>query len=57
MPAFDDYDFDATSEKETEDVFLDEGLGVIADKRTQRFLKGVIVDYSKKEKDFTAERK
>jgi len=57
VPVFDGYDFDSTSDKEKDDAFLDKEIGVIADKRIQRFLKGVTVDYSKKEKDFTAKRK
>ncbi len=56
MPVFDGYDFDVTNEKEKDDIIINNKLGVISDKRTQRFLKGVIVDYSLKEKDFTAKR-
>jgi len=56
-PVFDGYDFDVTSKKESDEIVVDKKLSIIADKRTQRFLKGVIVDYSDKEKDFTAKRK
>lgn len=56
MPVFDGYDFETTNEIETDDVVLDEKIGLISDKRTQRFLKGVTVDYDDKEKDFTAKR-
>jgi len=56
-PVFDGYDFEVTNKKEKDEVMIDTKLSVIADKRTQRFLKGVTVDYSDKEKDFTAKRK
>ena len=56
-PVFDGYDFEVTKKKESDEVIIDSKLSIVADKRTQRFLKGVIVDYSDKEKDFTAKRK
>jgi len=56
-PVFDGYDFEVTNKKEKDEIIIDKKLSIIADKRTQRFLKGVVVDYSDKEKDFTAKRK
>jgi hybrid cluster-associated redox disulfide protein len=56
MPVFDGYDFEVTNELETDDALLNEEFGVISDKRTQRFLKGVTVDFSSKENDFIAKR-
>jgi len=56
-PVFDGYDFEVTKKKESDEIIIDKDLSIIADKRTQRFLKGVVVDYSDKEKDFVAKRK
>ena len=56
MPVFDGYDFEVTNEIETDDVILNKDLNAISDSRTQRFLKGVTIDLSDENKDFTAKR-
>ena len=56
MPVFDGYDFEVTNELETDDVILNKDLNVISDSRTQRFLKGVTIDFSDEDKDFIAKR-
>ncbi|MBT4870406.1 MAG: DUF1858 domain-containing protein [Candidatus Diapherotrites archaeon] len=56
MPVFDGFDFEATSEKEEDEIILNKELSLIGDKKIQRFLKGVVVDFSEKESDFTAKR-
>ena len=56
MPVFDGYDFEVTNEIEKDEVVLNEEFNVISDKRTQRFLKGVTIDFSAEEKDFIAKR-
>jgi hybrid cluster-associated redox disulfide protein len=55
-PVFDGYDFKVTNELETDDVILNKDLNVISDSRTQRFLKGVAIDFSDEDKDFIAKR-
>ena len=56
IPIFDGYDFEVTNELEKDDVILDEKFNVISDPRTQRFLKGVTINFSGEDKDFIAKR-
>lgn len=51
-----EFDFDASDERETGDVEINPGKGVtvLLDPRTERFFRGIKIDYDKKVKDFVA---
>ena len=59
VPVFGEYDFEATDEKRADDVVIDAAFGkksahVLADRKTERILRGIAIDYDKKKKDFEA---
>lgn len=63
MPVFGEYDFEVTDEKQVGDVEVKASalkgkvaVSVLADKRTERPLRGVRIDFDKKRKDFVAAR-
>ncbi len=57
LPVFNGFDFDAVDEKYEHEIELDKGVPILISSNLERFLRGVIIDYSSKEKDFTAKRK
>ena len=59
VPAFGEYDFEATDEKREDDsvvtaVFGKKEVSVLVDSKTERILKGILISYDKKQKDFVA---
>ena len=56
IPVFGDFDFDATNDLEKEDIILDESVGIIADKKVERMIRGTKIDFDKEIDDFTAQR-
>lgn len=51
-----DFDFDAVAEKGPEDVEVDSGVKLLLEKRIERILRGVEIDFDPKLKDFSARR-
>jgi len=59
VQAFGEFDFDAAGKKEKGEVELSAGKGkevvkVLADKRIERLLRGIRIDFDKEKKDFVA---
>jgi hybrid cluster-associated redox disulfide protein len=57
IPIFDGYDFDVVSKKEKNDIEIDAGVKILLDVRTERILRGIIIDFDKKQNDFVAKKK
>ncbi len=51
-----DFDFDAVNEKEPTDVEIDAGVKLLLEKRIERILRGIEIDFNSKLKDFTAKK-
>jgi hybrid cluster-associated redox disulfide protein len=56
IPVFGEFDFDATNDKEKNDIFIDEKIRIIADKKVERMIRGTKIDFDKEIDDFTAQR-
>ena len=59
VPVFGEYDFEATDDRNAEDVVVRAVAGkktvhVLADKKIERVLRGIAIDYDKEKKDFAA---
>jgi hybrid cluster-associated redox disulfide protein len=55
IPIFGGFDFETTSDKDSIDL-LDVGFPLLIDKKIRRFLKGVVINFDEKKKDFVAKR-
>lgn len=59
IPVFGEFDFEATNDKEKTDSVVVATAGkkevsVVMDAKTERMLRGIAIDYDKKQKDFVA---
>ncbi|MFA5763279.1 MAG: DUF1858 domain-containing protein [archaeon] len=56
MPIFGGFDFDAVSEKYENEISIENEIIIVTSPSLERFLRGVTIDFDKKENDFTAKR-
>jgi hybrid cluster-associated redox disulfide protein len=57
MPIFGGFDFDAVNEKYENEILIDGEVVIVTSPSLERFLRGVTIDFDKKQDDFTAKRK
>jgi hybrid cluster-associated redox disulfide protein len=56
FPVFEGFDFEATSKKSRDEIELKNKIIFLINPKVERFLRGVTIDFNKKENDFVGKR-